>query len=248
MRRTGHGVYSFKCCLYQGTSWPHILNCLFVAYIANSPILFRLTGPQQLKSEELAFAVTCSRAHDVLEEFNQHPLLYHQLRLHRPHSWLFQANGALQPFPNRFSKFKPPLSIHHTLYPYTSPAKLTKMVNLKPLQKPISASWERTITRNDYNKMLKGFQPSDMDHKWGMQADAPDAQGNINLHAYRSWMSEIMFSITVEVADLNSTEDKDWAKVVKISWNEQPGGMKVSEAEAKEDMTDLCRNLLSCKI
>lgn len=96
--------------------------------------------------------------------------------------------------------------------------------------------------------MLKGFQPQDMDEKWGAQYDRPDAQGNIVLHLYRSWGSQPIYSLTITPGDPNATQAKDWANIVKISWDKQPGDIEILEDEAKNDAINLCNGLLRCEL
>lgn len=96
--------------------------------------------------------------------------------------------------------------------------------------------------------MLKGFQPQDMDDKWGTQHETPDAQGNIVLNLYRSWTSQPIYSLTITPGDPNKTQAKDWATIVKISWDKQPGHIEIPEDEAKEGAINLCNGLLGCEL
>ncbi|PVH98710.1 hypothetical protein DM02DRAFT_30481 [Periconia macrospinosa] len=122
------------------------------------------------------------------------------------------------------------------------------MVGLEPLKNTATAQWGRSLTHSDYSKILKGFGPQDMDDRWGIQTDTPDAQGNTVAYLYRSWGSVVQFSLTITAGDADNTETKDWAKIVTISWNEQPGYQKVTEEEAKESSVNLCRGLLRCEM
>ena len=120
------------------------------------------------------------------------------------------------------------------------------MAEVHPLENPATAQWGRTLTHSDYSKMLKGFSPQDMEDRWMILTDTPDAQGNTVVHAYRSWTSQEQFSLTIAVGNPNKTEAKDWATIVKISWNEQPGEIQITEEEAKEFAVNLCKGLLVC--
>lgn len=120
------------------------------------------------------------------------------------------------------------------------------MVKVHPLKNPATAQWGRTLTHSDYNKMLKGFMPQDMDDKWMVITDTPDAQGNTVVHICRSWTSQEHFSLTVAAGNSNETGAKDWATIVKISWNEQSGGVQITEEEAKESAVNLSKGLLGC--
>lgn len=115
---------------------------------------------------------------------------------------------------------------------------------------PAVAQWHRNITHEDYNKMLQGFTPQCMEDKCTIRLDKPeDAQGNTVLHIYIGWKPREEISLDIATGDPNKTEAKDWARVTKISWKvEQPGGMKVSQNEAKVRAISICNNLLGCAL
>ncbi|KAF2656309.1 hypothetical protein K491DRAFT_692153 [Lophiostoma macrostomum CBS 122681] len=120
------------------------------------------------------------------------------------------------------------------------------MIEVLPIDKPQTAEWGRKITHSDYQKMLKGSMPEDMDDKWMVITDKPDAQGNTVVHLCRSWTNKEVYSYTVEAGDPNSTEAKDWATIVKVSWPEIWAGEEVTEEEAKESAIAFSRGRLGC--
>ncbi|KAF2639442.1 hypothetical protein P280DRAFT_470117 [Massarina eburnea CBS 473.64] len=122
------------------------------------------------------------------------------------------------------------------------------MVKVLPLENPVTAEWGRTITHNDYNKMLKGFMPQDMDEKWMIATDTPGAQGNTVVHICRSWTSKEQYALTISAGNPNDTDAKDWGKIVKISWNDKFMGMFISEEEAKKEAVGFCKWLLRCEL
>ncbi|KAF2708437.1 hypothetical protein K504DRAFT_535039 [Pleomassaria siparia CBS 279.74] len=113
---------------------------------------------------------------------------------------------------------------------------------------PAMAQWGRTVTYDDYNKMLQGFRPRSMDDKWTMKADTPeDAQGNTVVHAYFGRQNYEEIALTIVTGDPNETEAKDWATIAKISWKvEHPGGTELTEEDAKARAIRLCKGLLGC--
>lgn len=115
---------------------------------------------------------------------------------------------------------------------------------------PGTAQWDRTMTHEDYNKMLQGHKPQMMEDKWTIKTDVPeDAQGNTVLHVYFGWTPRESISLDIAAGDPSKTEAKDWATIVKISWKiEHAGGLKVSEEEAKTSAIRLCNNLLGCAL
>jgi hypothetical protein len=116
-----------------------------------------------------------------------------------------------------------------------------------PIKDPATTEWGLTIKRTDYEKLLEGFRPRDMDDKWLCITDKPDAQGNTSVHWYRSWGNMEYYTVVVEVRDPNQTEGNDWAKLTKITWEKVVGGLEVPVEEAKGDVIDLCRGFVGCQ-
>ncbi|KAJ4359573.1 uncharacterized protein N0V89_000128 [Didymosphaeria variabile] len=117
-----------------------------------------------------------------------------------------------------------------------------------PIQDPATAEWGLTIKRADYDKLLEGFRPRDMDDKWLCITDKPDAQGNTTVHWYRSWTDTEQYAITVQVGDSNKAEGNDWAKLAKITWEKELGSLEVPAEEAKESAVNLCRGFMGCEL
>jgi hypothetical protein len=120
-----------------------------------------------------------------------------------------------------------------------------------PLETPMAtAQWNRTITYEDYTKMLQGHKPQAMEDKWAIKTEAPqDTQGNAVLHVYLGWTRHEQISLEIAVGDPNKTDVEDWATIIKISWKvEHPHGHKVSEEEAKTMAVGLCNHLLGCAL
>lgn len=111
-----------------------------------------------------------------------------------------------------------------------------------PIQNPATADWGLTIKRTDYEKLLEGFTPRDMDDKWLCITDKPDPQGNTTVHWYRSWTDTEQFAINVE------TEGNDGAKFAKITWEKEVGSIEVPAEEAKESAVGLCRGFIGCEL
>ncbi|KAM3087027.1 hypothetical protein ACMFMF_000959 [Clarireedia jacksonii] len=116
--------------------------------------------------------------------------------------------------------------------------------DLVPLENPVTAQWGYPLTHSDYNKMLKGFTPRDMDDKWVVATDTPDAQGNTIVRICRSWTATEQFLLTIAARNSNEAETKHWATIVKISWNKKPGALEVTEEDAIESAVNLCKGLL----
>ncbi|KAL1612005.1 hypothetical protein SLS60_000228 [Paraconiothyrium brasiliense] len=132
---------------------------------------------------------------------------------------------------------------------YTPGSRIT-MAPLPFETSPATAEWDRTITHEDYTKILQGYRPQQMEDKCTVVADAPeDAQGNTILHVYFGWKPREEISLEIATGDPNKTDAKDWATIVTISWKvEHPGGLTTSEEEAKTTAINLCNNLLGCEL
>ena len=116
-----------------------------------------------------------------------------------------------------------------------------------PITDPITAEWGITIKRTDYEKLLEGFSPRDMDDKWMCKTDKPDSEGNTTIHWYRSWGNMEVYNAVLEVIP-NQTEDKDYAKFTKITWERKFAGLDVPPEEAKGDVANLCRGFVGCEL
>ncbi|PVI05539.1 hypothetical protein DM02DRAFT_610548 [Periconia macrospinosa] len=123
------------------------------------------------------------------------------------------------------------------------------MVELHPIQDPSTADWSRPITYADYNKLLKGFMPQDMDDRWVCVADTPDAEGKAVVHVARSWTGNEQMSFTIEAGNPNETERNDWGKITSITWrSEEPGEGQIPKEKAQERAVNFCRHLMGCKM
>jgi hypothetical protein len=123
------------------------------------------------------------------------------------------------------------------------------MVKVVPLTNPTTAQWAHPLTHSDYNKILKGFMPQDMDDKWMIVTDTPSAEGNTVVHICRSWTSYEWYSLTITAGDSKDIEAKDWGTIAEISWNKETLGnlgTETTEEEAKETAIAFCKHWLGC--
>ncbi|KAK7187243.1 uncharacterized protein CC84DRAFT_1158831 [Paraphaeosphaeria sporulosa] len=111
---------------------------------------------------------------------------------------------------------------------------------VKPIANPTSTEWNLAIKDTDYDSVLKGFKPQQMEDRWVCVADGPDAHGNTILHAARSWTSEEQVSLTIEAG-----KDDVGPKIGKLTWDISEYD---SEQEAKELAVNICRHILGCEL
>ena len=124
-------------------------------------------------------------------------------------------------------------------------AEAETSLQVHPIAHPASAPWGLPITHADYNKLVKGFHPRDMDDKWLCLSDKPDALGNTVVHAYRSWTSHEQVSITIAAGNAKDTTANKWATLEKLSWDKDN---YATEEEAKDLAMKVCRRLLGCEL
>lgn len=114
---------------------------------------------------------------------------------------------------------------------------------------PGTAQWNRTITHDDYTKMLNGHTPRDMDDKVWIKAEVLEAQSKAIFHIYYGWTPREVIRLAIVAGDPNNTEAKEWATIVKIWWKRKLSAEEhMTEEEAKKSAINTCNNMLSCKI
>jgi hypothetical protein len=119
-----------------------------------------------------------------------------------------------------------------------------------PFNSPKRSAWVVPIPSDQLTKLLNGFRPSDMEDKWFVYADGPDAEGHAALHMYRSWTGYETIKLDIEVAD----EEKKGAgagktQITAITWESDEEKIKnTSEKLAKEMALEVCNWVLGVKL
>lgn len=113
--------------------------------------------------------------------------------------------------------------IHHSLYgrpgaPATKRATAEDWKH-KHFVTPATSPWDQMIPRSELPKLLNGVIPQQMEDKWFVYADGPDAQGNVLLHLYRSWTGYKMVEakISVDLDENGGVADTD-ARFTELKW------------------------------
>jgi hypothetical protein len=80
-------------------------------------------------------------------------------------------------------------------------------------------SWDHVIPRGELPKLLNGVTPRQMEDKWFVYADGPDAHGNATLHIHRSWTGYKMVEakLVMEVNENGEVVDTD-ARFTELTW------------------------------
>ncbi|KAH7353722.1 hypothetical protein B0T11DRAFT_331641 [Plectosphaerella cucumerina] len=114
-----------------------------------------------------------------------------------------------------------------------------------PIKNPKTAPWDLPISLDDFNKLIKGYQPQAMEDRWMCRADGPDAQGNITVYIYRSWTGYEHYQITAASSPDGSESDMKGARITGVTWESGKSG-GISEEEAKDLAIKICRAKMGC--
>ncbi|KAF7543552.1 hypothetical protein G7Z17_g10652 [Cylindrodendrum hubeiense] len=123
---------------------------------------------------------------------------------------------------------------------------------IKDFSKPTSAPWAVVISHEDFQKLMKGFYPKDMDDKWVVQTDGPDEQGFYTAKFARSWTSFLIVSlkIQVELGENGEVLSDRSPQIQEVSWelDRKRWGSRPDEPytdkDAKEIAIALCQGRL----
>jgi hypothetical protein len=88
---------------------------------------------------------------------------------------------------------------------------------VQPFQKPLTSPWDIKVPVTDLNKLLNGFIPRQMEDKWFMYADGPDAEGCAMLHMFRSWTGAKMVELEIRLA-VEEDGDVIDATITRMVW------------------------------
>ncbi|KAJ0120407.1 uncharacterized protein J7T55_015134 [Diaporthe amygdali] len=121
------------------------------------------------------------------------------------------------------------------------------------MRNPATAPWNVGISRNDVEKVLRGFKPTAMEDRWMCRADSPDARGDFVVHVHRSWTGDELLRMNVVLAvpngDKASAHSNDrHATITNIIWDRGEGSFLATEVEAKDLAIDVCRGVLGCDL
>ena len=103
--------------------------------------------------------------------------------------------------------------LHYSIYGAPGEPPASRVDNnrygIQPLQDPATAPWDVPLGRADLEKLIIGFCPQEMEHKWLCCSDDPDGQGNIVVHMYRSWTGQEQFTLQVAVSRAGGEDQEE---------------------------------------
>lgn len=110
------------------------------------------------------------------------------------------------------------------------------------MEDPATAPWGLHISNADLQKLQAGFEPQDHDNKWRVSVSDQGQSSEISVHIARSAFREELFVLTVKLSDVDGENGS--AQVEAITWQQDQGGVRISEEIAKKQVTLLVRRVL----
>ncbi|KHN94780.1 uncharacterized protein MAM_07376 [Metarhizium album ARSEF 1941] len=113
------------------------------------------------------------------------------------------------------------------------------------MQEPATAPWGLSISDADFEKLKAGFEPQDQDDKWRVSVtDRSRSGGNLSIHLARSGTGKELYVLDVKPSDGSSVGSG--VKIEAITWEQNKGGIRISEEQAKKEVVIITRRLLEC--
>lgn len=107
------------------------------------------------------------------------------------------------------------------------------------MQEPATAPWGLSISDADFKKLKAGFEPQDQDDKWRVSATDQSQNGTISIHLARSGTGKELYVLVVKPRG-------GGVKIEAITWEQNKGGIRISEEQAKKEVVIITRRLLEC--
>jgi hypothetical protein len=121
---------------------------------------------------------------------------------------------------------------------------------VKSFRKPASTKWKGSVPADQVAQLLNGFCPTEVEEKWFVYSDGPDAAGNAAVHMHRSWGGEKMVELRLRVRlDAEGGLADSDARIREIAWETDPNMWRwASEEFAKATATEVCDWVMDVKL
>lgn len=110
------------------------------------------------------------------------------------------------------------------------------------MQKPATAPWGLSISETDFEKLTAGFEPQDQDDKWRVVVSPLGENGIISVHFSRTGTGIPHYIFFIRPSDVGGSG----ATIEAITWEQNKGGIYISEEMAKMTVVTISRSLLEC--
>ncbi|CAI6332968.1 unnamed protein product [Periconia digitata] len=114
------------------------------------------------------------------------------------------------------------------------------------MQEPATAPWDLIISDADLQKLKAGFEPQDQDDKWRVSVTDQSPSGNFSVHLARSGTGKELYILAVKPSDGSSSGSSGGAKIEAITWEQNKGGIRISEEQGKKEAVIISRSVLEC--
>ncbi|KAJ5752194.1 hypothetical protein N7520_009111 [Penicillium odoratum] len=113
------------------------------------------------------------------------------------------------------------------------------------MQEPATALWGLVISDADFAKLKAGFEPQDQDDKWRVSVKDQSQDDNISIHISRTATNREFYVLFVKPNDGGSSSG---AEIESITWEQDKGGIRISEEQAKKEVVIVTRCILECDL
>ena len=115
---------------------------------------------------------------------------------------------------------------------------------------PVTATWDIKIPRAELPKLLNGFEPQQMEDKWLIYADGPDAEGNAAVHMLRSWTGYKVLELKIKVPlDEDGEFREEDSTITEIVWEtDRERYINPTEEGVKAEARAVCNWVLDLRL
>ncbi|GAM90469.1 hypothetical protein ANO11243_085130 [Dothideomycetidae sp. 11243] len=108
-----------------------------------------------------------------------------------------------------------------------------------PMDAPATATWGQAVSDADIEKIKAGFVGPDMDYRWVIITERVNENGDLSVWIGRSWTRQECYILDIRT-------NKNGHRIESITWEQNKGGIYISEEQSKKESIILCRVYLGC--
>lgn len=106
---------------------------------------------------------------------------------------------------------------------------------------PATAPWGLSISDADFKKLSAGLEPQDQDDKWRITVSDQNQNGNISINMARTVANREIYILFV-----NPNNGGSGAIIEAVTWEQNKGGIHLTEEQAKKEVVMITRSILQC--
>ncbi|KAI1844937.1 hypothetical protein JX266_008953 [Neoarthrinium moseri] len=112
------------------------------------------------------------------------------------------------------------------------------------MEEPATAPWGLRISDADFKKLKAGFEPQDQDDKYRVSVTDQSQSGTISIHFSRTATRKEFYVLIIKPNDSGSSTGG--VEIEAITWEQNKGGIHISEEQGKKEVVLVARHLLEC--